>query len=341
MANKKSFFNERTAAEISRLNKKQVYNPRDLVKRILDLDPSNDSIELRVRITPGDFFKGDKTGAVASRKCYKHGNVMILDQPFTQRDAYESDENLASMLARDLGKLKNMREEEINYVGYSFRPVQENDRRKRIVPFVWCPEAIRIFNYAENNAGGVTIEPFSTSKRVSKEGANILCEVPSRTAKKGRYGVKLVHVPVVGSYERRAVALGLKTEYENGGEPEHKKYNIRYTWQNEKESSDVFTFYPHEIAAYIAVMKHYLEEQNPTPFEMNPFLLVSRKEADFYDRLCNNVVAFDPSLSSKDKLRKLHIDEKSILIARSIGVLGPEEAMWNLSRDGKFKDYEF
>ncbi|MCX6706525.1 MAG: hypothetical protein NT001_00060 [Candidatus Woesearchaeota archaeon] len=341
MAIRKSFFKERTEAEISRLNLRQVYNPRGLVQRILDLDPDQDSIELRVRITPGDFFKGDKTGAVASRKCYKHGNVILLSQPFTQRDAYESDENIASIIARDFGKLKNMREEEINYVGYSFRPVQDNDRRKRIVPFVWCPEAIRIFNYAENNAGGIDVRPFSESKRVRREGAKILCDVPSRTAKKGRYGVKLVHVPVIGPYERRAVVLGLKTEYENGGEPEHKKYNIRYTWERENESSDVSTFYPHEIAAYIAVMKHYLDEQNATPFEMNPFLLVSRKEADFYNKLRSNVVIFDPSLSSKDKLRKLHIDEISILIARSIAVLGPEEVMWNLSRDGKFKDYEF
>ena len=67
--------------------------------------------------------------------------------------------------------------------------------------------------------------------------------------------------------------------------------------------------------------------------EMNPFALSSKLEAEFYINLCNNLIIFDPSLKSKDKLRKLNIDEKSILLTRSIGILGHDKTFfWDPNR---------
>ena len=56
----------------------------------------------------------------------------------------------------------------------------------------------------------------------------------------------------------------------------------------------------------------------------------------------NNIVIYDPTLSSKDKLRKLHVAEKSILIGRAIGRFGADEIMYaDGARDGKLENYDW
>jgi len=343
----KSFFRERTAAQIRMLKVKQVYSQRGLVKRILELNPSEEGLELRVRIIPGRFFKNTASHAEASRKCYRFGELISLSQPERQKDAYECREIPLAVRARDFMKnLENRKEEDIHYIGYSFRPVQGRDRRKRVVPFAWLLEAARLYAYAGNRSYGITVNPYDDAARVRKEGASIFCDVPSRTRKKPRYVIRLDNVPVKGTNERMAVVWGIKSDFKI--DPEHSKWNIRYTWAHDREGRDRFTFYPHDIAAYIAVMMKYYEKHNLTPLEMNPFALPSKKEVEeFYKKLCNNVVIFDPTLSSSGKsrkrtTRKLHIAEKSILIARSISVLGHDESMyWEPSRDGLLENYNW
>lgn len=340
---RKSFFRERTAADIMRLDVKQVFSQENLVKRILELEPS-EGLELRVQIVPGRFFVNVSSHAEASRKCYKFGELISLSQPESQQDAYESSEIPLEIRARDFEeKIEGKKENEIHFIGYSFRPVQGRDRRKRVVPFVWLLEAARLYAYAKNMSQGITIKPYDAAKRVKKEGASIICEVPSRTKKKPRYTIRLDNVPVEGTEERKAIVWGLKSEFSTN--PKHRFYNIRYTWKHDREGRDRITFYPHDIAAYIAVMMEYYKKHNLTLFEMNPFALPSREEVEFYKRLCNNVVIFDPTLSTskrKNTIRKLHVAEKSILIARSIKVLGRDESMhWDPIRDGDLADYNW
>ena len=337
---KKPFFRDREANEISGFRLKNVYSQRNLVRRILDLDQKEEAILIRTQITPGRFFKNVQNSKEASRKCYKHGDLIALSQPLTREEAYKTKEIPLAIRNRDLNKLRSIKEEEINFIGYSFYPVQGRDRRKRIVPFVWLPEGRRTFSYAENFANGIEINDFPDAKRVSREGATIICRVPSRTEKKQRYELRLKNVPVEGVTERRAIPWGIKTEYDGPG-PEHSLFNIRYTWELSPEGSDAITFYPHDIAAYIAVAGDYWKRHNLTPMEMNPFALISKKEYEFDKKLSNNVLVFDPSLISKTKFRKLHLDEKCILIGRSISVLGAEETMyWDPGRDGRLRDYE-
>jgi len=337
---RKAYFQERTEAEMVRLDPKQIYSARGLVDRIMHLG-DNQVMEVRTNITPGKFFRGDKNGEQASRKCYKHGDLVALTQPKTVMAALGCRDIPLAIRARDFAELETMREEDINFVGYSWYPVQGNDARKRIVPFVWVPEAVRLFAYAENLTGGIEVKPYADSARVQKEGATVICNVPSRTVKKSRYEVKLKHVPVDGSTERRVVAWSLTSEFGSKA-PEHSTYNIRYTWASEREHSDVFTFYPQDIAAYIATIKHFWNQHNLTPFEMSPLALPSNQTAEFYRKLCNNVLIFDSTLGKKGEVRKLHLDEKSILIGRSIGVYGAKDTMYfDPERDGKLKDYNF
>lgn len=345
---RKSFFRERTPGEILKLDIAPVARQRGLVERISKLGEEQGVI-VRAQIIPGRFFANAQDATEASRKCYKHGDLIALSQPTTQHEAYETNEIPLAIRARDLSRLSGMREEEINFIGYSFRPVQGRDRRKRVVPFVWLPEALRLFSYAElmtsyeDKEGvkrGIQTIPYADSLRVSREGAKVVCFVPSRTAKKPRYKIRLENVPVNGTTERRAVAWGIKSDFELS--PEHSLWNIRYTGETEQEESDNFTFYPHDIAAYIATARDFWKQHNLTSMEMNQFALFSKQGAEFYRKLCNNVLIVDSAVKSKEKLRKLHLAEKSILLARAIGVFGHDAiAYWDPVRDGKFKDYEW
>lgn len=341
---RKSFFKERSAEQSKKCDLTNVYRARGLAEKIAEIGDSK-VIAVRTSIIPARFYNQTRESNEAARKCYKHGDFIALSQPKTQGEAFECREIPLAIRARDFGKLEEMREEEINYVGYTFRPVQGNDRRKRVVPFVWILEGARLFAYAENFANGIEVKPYADAKKARFEGADIVCRVPSRQKGKPRYSLRLKHVPVEGSTERRAVCWSLSSEYPDGNIPEHILFNIKYNFQEDAETSNVFTFYPQDIATYIAVIKHYNKEHNLTPIEMSPIALPSKKMADFYTKLCNNVLIYDPRLTAKDnpeKLRKLNLTEKSIVIARAIGRCGHDETMfWDPERDGKLRDYSW
>ena len=339
---KKGFFKTRTAEEIRDLNLIPVSRARGLTYLIEALDPSRDALVIRFPLIPGRFLINVQNFTEASRKFYKHGDVILLDQPTTKTDAYYNDEIPITIRERTfLDKLCREKEEDIDYIGFSFTPVQGRDKRKRRVPFVWDIEGQKLFAYSEHMTRGIDVKPYQDSQRVKLEGAEIVCSVPSRTVKKQRYKIKLQNVPVKGNTERRAVVWSLKSSFEI--DPEHSMWNIRYTWEHDRESKETFTFYPHDIAAYIKIVGSYWREHNNlTPMEMNPFVLFSKRGVEIYKKWDNNVLVFDPTLNSKSKLRKPHISEKSLGLARAIGVLGHDEiAYWDPHRDGKLKDYDW
>lgn len=346
---RKSFFSERNAIEIKELNSKVVFTARGLTEKIERLDSNQDSLEVRFRITPGRFFINVKKGTEASRKSFKHGNLISLEHPKTRGECYENSEIPLAMRAKAFSKLQNMREEEINFIGYSVQP-SWGDRIKRVYPFVFLPEGIRLFAYGENY-GGINVETYDESKRVKREGANIVVNLPSRTSKQPRYKIKLLNVPVIRNEKNLATILTLKPSIpvnEETGEPlsrdiPHRIYNIRYPYETDLEKSEIITFYPHDLAAYLAIAKEQNNKHNLTPMEMNPFALFSKHGAEFYKKLCNNIVIFDPTIDNPKnpkKLRKLHLDEKCILLGRGIARFGHDDfAYWDPARDGKLKDY--
>lgn len=345
----KSFFEGRSLNGIRELNPKQVSRARGLMERVDNLS-TDDALEIRVRILPGDAFrfKDVKTGRDASRKWFKHGEVVSLPVPKTMWEARICGKTPLRFRQEAFSKLETKKEEEINSVGYSTR-VDYGDRVERFFPFVFMPEGEKIFSYAENIAGGIEVNDYQDSLRVRKEGANVVCKVPSRTAKKSRYQFRMIHVPTFRSDENLASVLQLRPELlvNEEGEQErddipHRDYSIRYTREDDIERSDRITFYPHDVAAYLAIIKKENSRHNLTPIEMSPFALFSRRGARIADRISNNVLIYDPTLKSNGKLRKLHLAERSVLLARAIGVFGVDEiAYWEPIRDGKIKDYEW
>ncbi|MBI2629972.1 hypothetical protein HYW76_02630 [Candidatus Pacearchaeota archaeon] len=358
---KKSFFKRRTSGQIRKLKAVLAYNGRNLLKKIEDSDSCNDYVELRFQLIPGKFFINSGTSEEAARKSLKYGELIRLSHPESRQGCYDSSEIPLAMRERDFSKLKGMKEEEIRVVGYSFQPRWGGDNLKRVVPFVFCPEGVRLFAYSETmkipgtdrRGIEIVVENYDDAERVRREGASVVCEVPSRTRKKPRYKLKLLHVPTTRGKENLASVLTLKNSavIDDQGEPvgnsqtPHAVYNIRYTWDSENERSEVITFYPQDIASYIKIAGECWKEHNLTPMEMNPFALFSQRGVDIYKKLENNVLIFDPTISSKSGrggLRRLRLCEVSMLLARAIGVFGHNEiAYWDPVRDGKLKDYDW
>ncbi len=339
---RKPFFKERTVAEVKGLRMTNVYRSRGLVNRIMDLDPSEDAICLRVELIPGRFKIGTKTRAEASRKAYKHGQYFKVSQPTTQRDAVDDTRWPGEIIRGDLEQLTHLKEEEVNIIGFSFKPVQGNDRRKRVFPLVNLLEGTRLFSYMENLPEGVKVKPYTTSRRVEIEGGAVIVEIPSRRQKVGRYSIKLDHVPITDNMCKQAIAWSLNTSHETGRSSPHELHNIRYTYETDREGSDIKTFTPQDMAAYLAVCKYFAKEKgNRTPLNMAPFVLPSKIAASFYGKLRNNVLIYDITNSGKDKLRKPHLAESSILLARAISVLGREDMFWNPDRDKDLSEYDW
>ncbi len=319
---KKAFFDERTPAQIKAFRLKPANMQRGLVDRILSLNPATEAVEVMSQIIPGRFQSGGLRPQEIARKAYKHGQYVGLTCADSLDGALHED-RLPNEIREETFDtfLDGKREESIELMGYSFRPVQGRDRRKRVVPFVWVMEGARLAAYAlSQTAEGLDAKPYVDARRVETEGGNIVVSVPSREDKKPRYDVRVSSVPVFDNQNKHAISLGFNTTYAEGRVPEHSLWSFGYKGAEDAEQSQQIILYPHDFAAMLGVARHFMiEEQNSVPWDMSVFAKPSREAANFYRLLCNNVLVRDPRTSSKDKLRKLYIPEKSILMARLVG----------------------
>jgi hypothetical protein len=346
----KSFFKERSVAGIRNLGVSQVYRQKGLIDKIVGLDPAEEGLIVRAQIIPGKYsrYKYVESSADASRACLKYGDKMKLHYPVTKGGANRSSITPVQVRAEEMGKLEGVREDEINVVGIYSKP-EFGDKTARVFPFVNSPIGMRLFAYAETMTAGVNVNTkYKDVARARTDGVEVLASVPSRTKKHSRYRFKLLHVPMIRAPENLATVQMLKPSIvvDDSGEPEegrteHERHQIQYG-KGDNEDKKPIIYQPQDVAAYLGIVKEQWGRHNLTPMEMNPFPLFSRKGADIDRRVRNNVLIFDPTLTGKHKLRKLHLAERSILLARAIGKFGHDEiAYWEPGRDGKIKDYDW
>lgn len=294
---KKKFFQEPTKAEILRNSSSILHTETDLVSRIESLLPGQVLVIERPLIPPS---------FPTHRKFLKHGWEVKPKRTYTLED-----------VAKTRFVPVRLREEAFNsigpraYCGYSFMPIAGKDQRKRKVSLVECLEAARIYAYAHHFGTGIEIKSYQDSARVETEGAQIVVRVPSRTQKHPKYEFNLTSVPVIDGPFKFAVAQNLAS---SGHDCKRKQYGFRFRFDDDKESSDVFNFCAHEIAAYFKVMNYYYYTlKNFVPFDMNQFAAPTRRAAEFYKRQCDSVLIRDENLRTKDKLRKPFKAEREIL----------------------------
>jgi hypothetical protein len=308
---KKQYFEERTLAEIRKLNSKRVYNGYGLVDKINGL--TNDGLEIRVAILPGRFLFEDRK----SSKTMKHGDSLKIHVPETIEEAVERKEKPTDLIRREIESMSLEKEEQLRLLGIHWYPPGYNDRRKRFLPFVSILEGEKIFAYSEEFAK-MEIEDYASSKRVLREGGQFVVSVPSREEKGDRYKLRIQHVPIERSDETFSSTWNFKSDF-IGKVPGFNFYNgLRYTYLDDVESSDRITIYPQEVAGQLAINQHCRLQGNNVPEEMTPILRLDERFSDFYNKLLNNVYIVDTG----NKERKLNMAEKSILLGRAIKVFG-------------------
>ncbi len=116
---RKSFFRNRTPEEIqASLKIKRVFTQRGLVDKIWNLDTSQEAIELRTPIIPSRFLFRADNSAQASRRDYKHGDLITINQPESRKEAHDYPyiPLESRMMALD-ESFRGKREEEINSIG--------------------------------------------------------------------------------------------------------------------------------------------------------------------------------------------------------------------------------
>ena len=225
------------------------------------------------------------------------------------------------------------------FCGYSFLPLGR-DRRKRKVSLIECLEGARIYAYSNQVKGAeIEIRPYDHAKAVRKEGAEIVCQVPSRTEKQRKIEFKLTSVPVIDSPEKYAITLNLGSDHSCSS----KRFNIRYKYTDDKEASGIINVCAHEIAGYLKVIDYYLnEKKNMIPLQMCQFAIPSQEAVNYYLKLENNVLVEDRTLKSKDKLRKMNRAEKEIALWSLVKTFGHDKTFYSKkSRDGEVANYQW
>jgi len=322
MAERKQFFQEETKAEIKR-------------KTYVDFSDLG-GLEVVGALDNGEYTVVREfvpRGYESARKFMKHGPEV------KPRRVYSLDQ------AAGFGKTPvQLREEAFNsipgsnYCGYSFVPLG-NDSRKRKVSLVECLEGARLFAYAYQMGTGIKVKPYADAKRVRIDGAEVVIDVPSRRKNERRIRFKLTSVPFVDSREKYVVSLNLGSDHSCPS----KRFNIRYKYTDDKESSGIVNICAHEIAGYLQLVQYAMqEEKNLIPLQMSQFAIPSQETVDYYLRWCNNVLIKDDSLESKDNLRKPNRAEKEIALWQLVKALGHDRTFYaDRSRDGNVKDYQW
>lgn len=358
MENKKPFFRERTAAEIRSMNCRRTGSARELVERIMELNPKSDSLCLMFGLTPREF--GTKDSTRASRRNLKHGKYASINQPYSVEDALKEGRIPLALRQEALDRLIRIPQEGNFCLGYSFRPIIGSNKTRVFVPFWAIMEGCRRDTYdlkvcksmSDKLDVGSKVIPYVDANRVESEGGTVLVRVPSSSKGEKSYLVRWNHVAVKDNPQKRVICWGTVPNFVVSGEdelanaePMHKMYNIRYTCREDREGSQFNMIYPQDIESHQAMIRCFMGHHNIIPLERSQYAIPSVEAAEFWTKLCNNVLVEDLTLkdkSKKDSYRKLHIDEKCMLQARQVGVLGAQRTMyWDAERDGRIKDYNW
>lgn len=271
-------------------------------------------------------------GYESARKFMKHGPEVKPKRFYTLEQALEDGRTPVQLRELAFNNLKGH-----NYCGYSFLSIGI-DRRKRKVSLCECLEGQRIFAYSHKGSF-IKVRAYADAKIVRREGAEIVIGVPSRTEREKRIQFKLINVPIIDSPEKYKIALNIGSDHSCLA----KRFNIRYRYSDDKESSGIFNICAHEIAGYLKLIEQEWEDnKNIIPLQMSQFAIPSQETVNYYLKLENNVLVRDENLIRKDKLRKPNRAEKEIALWALVEAYGHDRTFFaKSSRDGNLRDYNW
>lgn len=321
MANrKKAFFKEATKAEIKEKGFVETLRLADAVH----IDSS------QYMIVPEFVPRGFES----ARKFMKHGAEVKPKRFYSLKQAIYDGRVPVLLRENAFNSIQGH-----NYCGYSFLPLSR-DQRKRKVSLIECLEGARIFAYANQTFGTyIKVKPYDDAKKVRIEGAEVVVNVPSRTESERRIQFKFSSVPMIDSPEKYGISLNIGSDHSCGS----KRFNIRYRYSDDKESSGIVNICAHEIAGYLQLAQDEIsEKKNLIPLQMCQFAIPSQETVNYYLKLENNVLVRDESLECKDKLRKLNRAEKEIALWALVEEYGHDRTFYaGRSKDGNVRDYNW
>ncbi len=320
---KKTFFREATIGEIKRKKLFGQWNLYNSIAGILSLKQNEYAI--LYSFIPKDYQN--------SRKFMKHGPEVKPLRYYSLEHALKIGKTPVQLREEAFNQIKNY-----EFCGYTFMPLGK-DKRKRKVSLIECLEGARIFSYAHQKKAPIFIRPYADAERVRKDGAEVVAKVPSRTKKEKKIQFKLTSVPFKDSLEKYVVSLNIGSDHSC----QSKRFNIRYKYNEDKESSGVVNICAHEIASYLElIQQEWNKKKNMIPVQMCQFAVPTQETVNYYSKLENNVLIYDEKLKNKNKLRKPNRAEKEISLWALVKFLGHDRTFYSRkSRDGDVSDYKW
>ncbi|MBT6774143.1 hypothetical protein HOA91_02120 [Candidatus Woesearchaeota archaeon] len=317
----KSYFVQPTLGQIKRCTNVREASS-DLVNQILNLQ-SDDALIIKRRLIPEEHEN--------SRKFMKHAAEVKTKRFRSLEEAVKTRRTPVQLREEAFDNLRSPIKG-----GYSFKPFVGNDKRTRRISLVECLEGTKLYCYVnpenlDSITPSITVKPYDDAVRVEREGAEVIVKVPSRMKKASRYEFKVSSVTVADTKNKWGTAYNISTDHDC----QSKRFNIRYACDWDKESSKVFNFCAHEVAAYLAIVDHYwTEKKNVIPLQMSQFAIPSKETVDYYNKLCKNCLIQEDG----EKARTLNHAEKEILLWGLVKKFGHDNTFF--AKD-KVRDYKF
>ncbi len=324
MTKKKAFFREATKTEVKR---KKFVSLKELggVKNLTELIDSNN-----YTVIPCHMPRGYDS----PEKFMKHATEVKPMRTYSLAHALTIGKTPVQLREEAFNKLNHP-----FYCCYSIKPFGV-DSRTRKIPLTECVEGARIKAFSHQVKGEeIEVRPYDEAKAIWKEGVEILVHVPSRTEEKEKYEILLSSVPIIDCREKYALSL----KFDSDHVCKSKRFKIRYRYEDEKIKSKVVNICAHEIAGYLEVIDFFWnEKKNDIPLQMSQFAIPTQDTVDFYLTLERNVLIYDSSLKTKDKLRKPNRADKEIELWNRVRELKHDRTFFaRKNRDGNVRDYNW
>ncbi|RME77632.1 hypothetical protein D6774_03785 [Candidatus Woesearchaeota archaeon] len=218
-----------------------------------------------------------------------------------------------------------LREEAFNaikdpfFCGYSYK-ARGLDQRTVIVSLDQCVAGALLYIY-DARLGNQDITFYAQSKRVEREGCDVVVSIPSRRKKHPRYTISFHQVPFSDTEQKYALWQKMRWDHTN----EHQRYRElrkKFSWQ--KECSTYIPATAQPIAAYLKIINAAVNEQkNIVPLQMNPFAIPTQRTVDVYLKMYNNLLIRD-----EGGLRKPNQAESEIILWELVRQQGHDKTFY-------------
>ncbi len=323
---KKSFFREPSVSKICHSRAPIEARRESLIELLLNVE-ENRYLVLEEELIPERFYGNP-------RKFLKHGPMIPLKRYSNSKIAKE-DKRIP--LIQRVNAFERARENNRGYIGYSFKPVVGVDKKTRRVALPEILKGARLFAYVHQRGIPKKIirGVYEDAKRVKKEGASVLVEVPSTRKKARRYVFRIHGIPVEDCPEKFLIPNRIYSDHICEG----KRFReLRYNYEHSKEDSRDIYICQHEIAGIFGVIDYFWNErQNLLPLEFCPISIPSRKLSEIYKRLSDSFL-----VRKNGKLEKPNEAERAVILYLAVKELGHNETLFCKStRDGNLSDYDW